>query len=141
MTTTARTHRLDRTAGILLVAVATTHAVFTMNPHWPAWVAGELRDGSASAESVGAFWAQPGGFSVVAVLLGLMILRSARRGERVPGYVGWSLLAWVGLCIVLIGPASGFTLALLPPVLLVAADLRARASGRAAGRAYRGARV
>ncbi len=137
MTTTTRTHRLDRTAGVLLVAVAIIHVVFTMNPYWPAWVGGELRDGTASAESLAAFWAQPGGFSVVMVLLGLMVLRAARRGERVPGYVGWGLLAWVGLCVVLVGPASGFTLVLVPPVLLVAADVRARA----AGRAYRGARV
>ncbi len=137
MTTSTRTDRLDTVAGTLLVAIAIIHVVFTMNPYWPAWLGGELRDGTASAESLAAFWAQPGGFSVVVVLLGLTILRSARRGERLPGYVGWGLLGWVGLCVVLIGPASGFTLALAPPVLLVAANLRARA----AERSYRGGRV
>jgi hypothetical protein len=104
--------------------------------HWPAWIAGELRDGTASTDSFRAFWAQPGGFAVVVALLGLMILRSARRGERLPGYVGWGFLGWVGLCVALVGPASGFTLALVPPVLLIVSHLR----GRAADRPYRGAR-
>jgi hypothetical protein len=135
-TTTHTTNRLDATAGILLIAIAILHAVFTMNAHWPAWIGGELRDGTASAESFAAFWAQPGGFAVVVALLGLLILRSARRGERLPGYVGWGFLGWVGLCVALIGPASGFTLALVPPVLLIIAHLR----GRAADRPYRGAR-
>jgi hypothetical protein len=137
MTTTTRTtNRLDATAGILLIAIAILHAVFTMNAHWPAWIAGELRDGTASTDSFRAFWAQPGGFAVVVALLGLLILRSARRGERLPGYVGWGFLGWAGLCVALVGPASGFTLALVPPVLLIIAHLR----GRAADRPYRGAR-
>jgi hypothetical protein len=66
MTTKRTTSRLDATAGILLIAIAILHAVFTMNAHWPAWIAGELRDGTASTDSFRAFWAQPGGFAVVA---------------------------------------------------------------------------
>lgn len=104
MTTTTRTtNRLDATAGILLIAIAILHAVFTMNAHWPAWIAGELRAGTASTDSFRAFWAQRGGFAVVVALLGLLIVRSARRGERLPGYVGWGSSAGWGCA----WPSSG----------------------------------
>ena len=115
-----------------MILIAVVHVVFTNGPHWPGWLAGELRDGTASADSVAFFWVQPGGFAVVVLLLGLLAVRTANRGERLPTYVGWTMLAWAGLCVFLLGPASGFTFALVPAVLLVAADVRARtASSRA----------
>jgi hypothetical protein len=119
---------LTRAGGILMILIAVVHVVFTSNPFWPGWLAGELRDHTASAESVAYFWAQPGGFAVVVLILGLLAVRTANRGERLPSYVGWGLLGWVALCVVLLGPASGFSLALAPALLLVAADVRARAA-------------
>ncbi|MFV2144811.1 DUF6463 family protein [Isoptericola sp. G70] len=121
---------LTRTAGILMIVIAVLHAVVTTTSHWSGWLAGNLRDRTASAESVAAFWAQPGGFAVVVLVLGLLVVRAANRGDRLPAYVGWSLLGWVVLCLVLIGPASGFSLALVPAALLVAADVRARLATR-----------
>lgn len=119
---------LTRTGGILMILIAVVHVVFTSSPYWPGWLTGELRDRTASAESVASFWAQPGGFAVVVLILGLLTVRAANRGERLPSHVGWLLLGWVVLCIFLIGPASGFSFALLPALLLVAADVRARTS-------------
>jgi hypothetical protein len=139
MTATATTHStktalpgagLTRAAGIGLIVISIAHVVVTMNPYWPAWIGGELRDRTASAESFSAFWAQPGGFAVVVLLLGLLTVRAANRGDQLPTYVGWSLLAWVILCMVLLGPASGFTTALIPAGLLIAADIRARTATR-----------
>ena len=122
---------LTRSGGILLSLIAVVHVVFTSSPHWPGWLAGDLRNQTASAESVASFWAQPGGFAVTVLLLGLLAVRAANRGERLPSYVGWALLGWLALCIVLIGPASGFSFALVPVLLLIAGDLRARAAARA----------
>ena len=117
---------LTRTGGILMILIAVVHVVFTSSPFWPGWFAGDLRNHTASAESVAYFWAQPGSFAVAVLLLGLLAVRAANRRERLPSYVGWGLLGWVALCVVLLGPASGFSLALLPALLLVAADVRAR---------------
>lgn len=123
---------LTRTGGVLLILIAVVHVVFTSGPYWPGWLAGELRERTASAESVASFWAQPGGFAVVVLLLGLLAVRAANRGERLPSYVGWVLLGWVALCITLMGPASGFSFALAPVLLLIAGDVRARVSRRVA---------
>lgn len=123
---------LTRTGGILMILIAVVHVVFTSSPFWPGWLAGDLRNHTASPESVAYFWAQPGGFAVTVLLLGLLAVRAANRHERLPSYVGWGLLGWVSLCVVLLGPASGFSLALLPALLLVAADVRARTAGAGA---------
>jgi hypothetical protein len=85
---------------------------------------------AASAESVAVFWSQPAGFGVATLLLGLLAVGAARRGALLPGYVAWALLAWVALCIALVGPGSGFTLVLVPVALLVVADLRGRRAAR-----------
>jgi hypothetical protein len=130
MNTSTRTpgSALTRAGGILLILVAVVHVVFTSSPHWPGWIAGELRERTASAESVASFWAQPGGFAVAVLLVGVLAVRAANRDERLPSAVGWVLLGWTGLCLFLLGPASGFSLALVPVLLLLAGDLRARAS-------------
>ncbi|ACQ82344.1 hypothetical protein Bcav_4103 [Beutenbergia cavernae DSM 12333] len=119
---------LTRAAGIALIVIATAHVVGTMTSAWSGWLAGNLRDGTADPESVATFWAQPGGLAVPLALVGLLVIRMARRSERAPTYLGWVLLGWIVLCMTLIGPASGFTSGLVPSVLLIAADLRARRS-------------
>ncbi|WP_415644610.1 DUF6463 family protein [Stackebrandtia soli] len=121
---------LNKAAGIAMVVIAVTHVVFTMNPFWPQWISGALRDRTADAESMAAFWAQPGGFAAVLLLLGLLINHMARNGQRPPSYCGWLMLGWIGLCLVLIGPASGFVLGLVPSGLLIAASIRGAGTDR-----------
>jgi hypothetical protein len=51
-----------------------------------------------------AFWFSPGSFGVPLLLLGALTTWLTRRGERVPGWLGWGIAAWA----VLIGLLSGF---------------------------------
>lgn len=41
-----------------------------------------------------AFWVSTGSFGVPMLALGAHILWSQRKGQRVPGWLGWILLAW-----------------------------------------------
>ncbi|UMP05909.1 DUF6463 family protein [Amycolatopsis sp. EV170708-02-1] len=59
-----------------------------------------------------AFWLSPGSFGVPLLLLGGLVLRHTRRGERVPAWLGSGVVAWA----VLLGLLGGFdagTIALL----------------------------
>jgi Family of unknown function (DUF6463) len=51
-----------------------------------------------------AFWFSPGSFGVPLFLLGALVTRLTRRGERVPGWLGCGVAAWA----VLIGLLGGF---------------------------------
>lgn len=118
--------RLTMWAGRTMIFIAVAHtAVFAPLAPWSDWLTGSLRAGTASPDSVATFWALPGGFVVVLVLLGLLVARAGRHGQHVPGYVGWVVLAWGALGVGLIGP-SGFLTAAIPAGLLIAADITAR---------------
>ncbi|MFI6601410.1 DUF6463 family protein [Nonomuraea sp. NPDC050536] len=122
----ARPSRLTIWAGRTMILIALAHTVmFALLAPWASWLAGDLRNGVADSESVATFWALPGGFVVVLVLLGLLVARAGRQGQHVPGYVGWVLLAWGALAVSLIGP-SGFLSAAVPAGLLIAANITAR---------------
>lgn len=116
-------------AGWSMVTIAVLHTVaHAFHPFWSDWLTGDLWTGAAPMESMAFFWALPGSFVVVLAVLGGLVVRMGRRGEDVPGYVGWGLGAWVVGCLALIGP-SGFLFGILPSVLLIVAGLRRR-SGR-----------
>ncbi len=59
-----------------------------------------------------AFWLSPGSFGVPLLLLGAFVVRSTRRGERVPGWLGSGVVAWAVL-LGLLGGFDGGTIALL----------------------------
>lgn len=124
----------NRAAGIVLIVIAGLHlVVMAPHPHWASWLAGGLWAGAGSPESTSSFWAMPGSFAVPLVLLGVLVLRQARRGG-VPAFLGWTLLGWFLVCVLLMSPVSGFTLGLLPSVLLVIGTLRASSARSRAGR-------
>lgn len=57
-------------------------------------------DQAVSAEDLRrseAFWVTMGSFGVPFLALGGHILRSARRGDRVPAWLGWLLLSYGGI--------------------------------------------
>ncbi|WP_340686925.1 hypothetical protein LCL61_12110 [Amycolatopsis coloradensis] len=59
-----------------------------------------------------AFWFGPGSFGVPLLLLGALVLRQTRRGDRVPGWLGSGVVAWAVL-LGLLGGFDGGTLILL----------------------------
>ena len=109
---------------MILIAVLHT-AVFVPLAPWPSWLAGDLRGPAADSASVATFWALPGGFVVVLALLGLLVARAGRQGQRMPAYVGWVILAWGAMAVSLIGP-SGFLFTVIPAGLLIAANITVR---------------
>ncbi|MFI7045544.1 DUF6463 family protein [Streptosporangium sandarakinum] len=135
MSTTSTTHppalstlpsRLTVWAGRSMILIAVAHtAVFAPLAPWSSWLAGDLHDPAPDSDSVATFWALPGGFVVVLGLLGLLVARAGRQGQRVPGYVGWTILVWAALAVGLIGP-SGFLLGVIPSGLIIAADITVR---------------
>jgi len=75
----------------------------------------------AEAERSYAFWTTFGSFGAPVLALGCHIVWSARRGQRVPGWLGGIVLAW-GLPFVAVLPASpGWAVPLIGG-LLVAGD-------------------
>ena len=119
-----RPARLSIVAGWATVAICLLHtAAFAVHPYWDDWLAGPLRTGAVTLAEAVQFWALPGGFVVPGSILGLLIVRLGRRGQRVPRYVGWVLAGWAAACLWMIGP-SGFALVLVPAVLLIVDGLR-----------------
>ncbi|MCC3765142.1 DUF6463 family protein [Glycomyces sp. TRM65418] len=121
--------RLTGLAGWSLIVVAVLHIVaFIPLAPWGEWIDGSLRSGDADPDSVAVFWALPGGIAIPAVLTGLLMIRFGRQGQRVPLAFGIALIAWVAVCVWLIGP-SGFMAVLVTGGLLIAAASTDRRKG------------
>lgn len=119
-----RPARLTIVAGWVIVAICLLHTLaFAVHPYWVDWLAGPLRTSSVTMAEAVQFWALPGGFVVPGAILGLLIVRLGRRGQRMPPYVGWVLAGWAAACLWMIGP-SGFAFVLVPAVLLIVAGVR-----------------
>ncbi|MFC6100212.1 DUF6463 family protein [Olivibacter domesticus] len=125
---TAKAARLYKWAGWMLVSICLLHFVFwsVVSYHsWGAWISGALWD-HVDPETLAAFelnfefWALPGSFMIPLLLLGLLITRAAQMRDRLPRYLGWSLLLWVLICSIILEP-SGFPLGLIPAVMLIMA--------------------
>ena len=118
--------RLTGIAGWSLIAIAALHtAVFVPQAHWGDWIDGSLRTATPDMESVAVFWALLGGFPVPGALAGLLMIRTARRQERVGLAVALMLFTWASGCIWLAGP-SGFMFFYVTVGLLVAAAIADR---------------
>jgi hypothetical protein len=73
---------------------------------------------TALAASGAAFWSTIGSFAIPMILLGALIVELARRGQAVPGYLGWTLLGWMLLASLIVEP-SGFPLGVAIALCLV----------------------
>ncbi|RSM81397.1 hypothetical protein DL991_07625 [Amycolatopsis sp. WAC 01375] len=67
-----------------------------------------------------AFWLSPGSFGVPLLLLGALVVRSTRRGERAPGWLGCGVVAWAVLLGLLGGFDAGTIILLLIGALFLA---------------------
>lgn len=134
MDTTSRTPapgtRLTMAGAIATASIAVLHALVMGFAHWPEWLAGSLRDGTAGSVSVASFWAQPGGFEPALIALAIVLAGMARRNTTPPISVGLVLVGWIGLCIFLVGPFSGFSLGMVAAGLVLAGALRGRLGRR-----------
>jgi uncharacterized protein DUF6463 len=77
-----------------------------------------------------AFWFSPGSFGVPLLLLGSLVTWQTRRGERVPGWLGWGVGGWAVLLGLLGGFDTGTFALLLIGALLVAGAWTARRASR-----------
>jgi hypothetical protein len=77
-----------------------------------------------------AFWFSPGSFGVPLLLLGCLVIRSTRRGERVPGWLGGGVAAWAVLIGLLGGFDTGSLALLLVGALLGVGSWSTRRPGR-----------
>lgn len=120
-------------AGWLAVVGGSFHLVITPLQRSGAWsiVAGEgvvntvtLKPSTPAELAVAeAFWLTPGSFAVPLLLLGAFVVWSSRRGQRVPGWLGWGIGAW-GAVVATMLPASPAWLFLLVGGLIVLGDRR-----------------
>jgi hypothetical protein len=69
------------------------------------------------------FWVTLGSFGVPVLVLGCYVVWSARQHHRVPGWIGWIVLAW-GLLIVSMLPSSPAWALALTGALIVLGDRR-----------------
>lgn len=122
----ARAGALTVWAGRSTVVIGVAHLVYfalKTRPHWGGWAGGVLHgrtaiEDPANAVSLSGFWSLPGSFAVPLILLGLLVSRMARTGQELPGYLAWTLAAWVLLCALVLEP-SGFPLGIVPVTLLL----------------------
>jgi hypothetical protein len=108
--------RLTKAAGWIAIAFGAVHVVVaSLDTHdiWSEvvadgwWNAFTLDTATTLAQLARseAFWLTLGSFGVPVLVLGCHLVWSARRGQRVPGWIGWIVLAW-GLLTVTALPAS-----------------------------------
>ncbi len=85
------------------------------------WNTVTLRPSADQLRVAEAFWITPGSFAVPLLVLGILVVFSAREGHRVPGALGWILAVWgaVGASLM---PLSGAWLFIVVGVLFVVGD-------------------
>lgn len=130
--------RLAKTAGWIAAGVGAVHVVVTpldRDDLWSqvladgVWNTFTLEEPSTLAqfERAEAFWLTFGSFGVPLLVFGSYVVWSAHQHHRVPGWLGWILLAW-GLPVVTVLPASPAWAFPVIGGLIVLADRRASRS-------------
>ncbi|MEU0506000.1 DUF6463 family protein [Nocardia sp. NPDC005998] len=71
-----------------------------------------------------AFWSNPAGFGLPLLIVGLLVVWMDRRGIVPPAFLAWMVLAWGGVCALIVEPTPA-------PVVVAAAVLLLRGIHRA----------
>jgi Family of unknown function (DUF6463) len=129
-----RGERLTKAAGWIAVAFGVVHVVVApwetrdvwsqvVDDGW--WNTFTLDESTTLAqfERSEAFWRTLGSFGVPVLVLGLYVLWATRQRQRVPGWIGWIVLAW-GLLLVTALPASPLWALAVSGGLIVLGDRR-----------------
>ncbi len=124
-------------AGWLIVLYGTAHTLGALMVegaarHAGAWFGGELwgEDLATMSPAMSAYWLSVNSFGPPLVLIGLTVLWLNRRGTTPPPFIAWSLVVWVVVGVVVLGPGVGQDV-----LLLVAAGLLLVGARRVAHRA------
>ncbi len=126
---------LTLAGGVLAVMGGAGHLIGSTLMRREVWGA-ELRDGvrgtvslSPTADQLGfaeTFWFSVGSFGAPLIALGGLVTWLHRNGQRVPGFVGWTIGLWALSAGVLGGFDTGTLMLLLVGVLISAGDLPIR---------------
>lgn len=130
-----------RWAGGLIVFYGLAHTLGALTAegaarHAGVWFSGQLwgADLATMSPAMGAYWLSINSFGPPLILLGLTTLWMDARHITPPSFIGWALITWVLVGVVVIGVGVGQDLILLvASALLVAAPHRAR---RRAGKSH-----
>ncbi|MEU1428531.1 DUF6463 family protein [Nocardia sp. NPDC005746] len=127
----ASAHRMIEWAGRVLAVVGGGHltvGLLISSAHFGDWFT--LRLWGHWWEDTGpanAFWANPAGFGLPLLLVGLLVVWMARHAIVPPIFLAWTVLAWGALCAVIVEPTPG-------PVVVITAVLLLRGIRRATER-------
>jgi hypothetical protein len=123
---------LTEAAGWTALAFGTAHMLITPFDTRRTWAA-VLSDGwwntftlnvsttFGEAKHAEAFWLTLGSFGVPMILTGALVVRAARRGERVPEAIGWATLGWGVVLATALPVSPGWALPVIG-TLIVAGD-------------------
>lgn len=120
--------------GLIVMSVVHMLVLGTMAlpsvPHWLAgglWTMAHGMDYAAQPQDVlvssTAFWASVPSFALPCMIFGALIVHMVRRGQFVPPFVGWGLLAWSLACSLIIEP-SGFPAGIIISLVMLAGIYR-----------------
>lgn len=127
--------RLTIAGGILAICAGIGHTITAAVMRRDVWAhivdrgfAGtiSLEPSAEQLAATEAFWFSPGSFGVPLTLLGFLVVWSVRQGHRVPGLVGWGLVAWALLVAALGGLDVGSALLTCTGVLIGVGGIRPR---------------
>lgn len=115
----------------VVIAPLTTRDVLSQVAAEGWWDSFTLADSTTfeQAKLAETFWVTLGSFGVPVLALGCHIVWSARRGQRVPAWLGWILLAWSVPFLTALPRSPGWTIAVIG-ALVVAGDRRRNRSSR-----------
>lgn len=118
-------------AGRLIVFYGSAHTVGALTAlggyrHAGAWLSGDLWGGDFAnmSPAMSAYWLSVNSFGPPVIVLGLLVLWQNRRGITPPPFIAWSLIGWVVVGTVLLGPGIGQDLILLAASVLLLVGAR-----------------
>lgn len=137
--------RLTKAAGWITIAFGVVHVVVaTLDTHdtWSQVISDgwwntftlETATTLAEFERSETFWLTLGSFGVPLLVFGSYVVWSTRQGQRVPGWIGWIVLAWALLVVTAMPASPAWVLAVSGGLIVLGDRPRSRAGLPRGGR-------